>query len=242
MQRKKIEQFISKYNLGGLSSQAVINYVDGQLLTKFKTDQNDLFGIVSVNDVTINGPDISFGVFNTDLIKKVLSAMQSDIQMGFVIENDEAVALTINDQIMSSKLLLADLDVIDPPPSINEIPDFEVTLPINSLFVDRFVKARNALTDSATVSFVVTSDNVEIVFNYSNSHNTDRISMEIDALENRANSKFVMTFNVDVIKEVLIANKDCETGMLKLSSAGLSEYMFSGQDFKSKYFIVMLQS
>lgn len=241
MERKKLEQFISKYNLGGLSSQAIINYTGEQLLTKFKTDQNDLFGMVAVKDIKIDGADeTSFGVFNTDLIRKVLSAMQSEINLSFDIEHDMPTSLNISDNVMSSRLLLADLDVIDSPPSINELPEFEAMLPINTIFIDRFIKARNALPDSTTVSFIVENDSVDIVFNYSENHNTDKISMNME-LSNSVSNKFTMTFNVDVIKEVLTANKDCQSGVLKLSSAGLSEYTFTGENFKTKYYIVMLQ-
>lgn len=243
MEKKNFERFIKKYNLGGLSTRAVINYKNGSLYTKFKTDVNDLFGMVKVDNIDLNtDADESFGIFNTNLILKVLSALGNEIELNLIEDRDELVSLRMSDNTMTSDLLLADLDVLDDPPEINELPNFGVNVPLNSVIADSYIKAKNALPDCNTVSFVSKDGKLYMIFNYSTSQNTDNIKIEIEPASN-VSGDFVMTFNADTIKEIIVANNESCIANLRLSTAGLCEFSFSSKNnFAAKYYVVMLQN
>ena len=58
--------------------------------------------------------------------------------------------------------MLADTSVIPAVPSINAEPEYEVTIDIDELFVNKFIKAKNALPDAK--NFAVQVQNGKIKF------------------------------------------------------------------------------
>jgi hypothetical protein len=147
--------------------------------------------------------------------------------------------MNIKDDVFSSQIMLADLDIIENPPTINEIPPTDIKITVYQATIDQFVKAKNALADSEILAFVQSETGVNLVINYAE-HNTDTVTLALKVDE--ANGDIpVMRFNANLIKEVFIANKDCGTGTIELSSQGLMTVTFKGPDFQSKYLMVMLQ-
>ncbi len=166
--------------------------------------------------------------------------MQNEVDVKFTEEFGKIVSMQVNDTIMSSQIMLADLDIIENPPTINELPPVDVALNISSIFIDQFVKAKNALSDSDTMAFVQKDNNVDLVINYAD-HNTDKITLKMDV--NNVNSSIpVMRFNANLIKEIFTANKDCSQGSISLSSQGLMTITFNGEAYNTKYLLVMLQN
>ena len=45
-------------------------------------------------------------------------------------------------------------------------------------------------------------------------------------------------FNANMFKEVLVANKECETAVLEVSNAGLARINFKVDDYTSTYYMV----
>lgn len=247
MKKEKLVNFITKYSLGGLCNQVKVVSKEKKLYTSFATDQKDLLGFVVMNDVDIKNPgdttlssDFQFGIFNTSVLTKILSAMQNEVDVNFTEEFGKIVSMQVNDNIMSSQVMLADLDIIETPPTINELPPVDVSLNITSMFIDQFVKAKNALPDSDTLAFVQKNDEVNLIINYAD-HNTDKITLKMEP--NEMNSVIpVMRFNANLIKEIFTANKDCTQGSISLSSQGLMTITFQGESYNTKYLLVMLQN
>ena len=103
MKKEKLVNFISKYSLGGLCNQVRITSKDRKLLTSFATDQKDLLGFVVVNDVDVKHPgdttlgdEFEFGVFNTTTISKILSAMQTEVEVSFNQDLGKVVAIDLS--------------------------------------------------------------------------------------------------------------------------------------------------
>lgn len=240
MKKDKLEKFITKYNLGGLCNQAILNYKSGNLMTSFKTDHNDLMGMVMVSDCNIDIDDIEFGVFNTGLLSNVLSAMQTEINISFNTEGGKASSLDISDEIMKSQVILADLDIMDSSPTIKQLPDFTDEISINGVFIDRFIKARNAISDADTFAIIKEGSDIRLVFNYSENQNTDRIGITLSE-ESNSDTDYIIYFKSDSIKKLLTANKDATSGKLSISPEGLMMVDLVGEDFKVKYYAVMLQ-
>ena len=51
----------------------------------------------------------------------------------------------------------------------------------------------------------------------------------------------LVKFNANIFKEVLSANKECETATLEVSSEGLSRITFKVDDYESTYYLVSVQ-
>ena len=52
----------------------------------------------------------------------------------------------------------------------------------------------------------------------------------------------VICFSSTLFKEILVANKDAESGRLEVSSAGLARVTFKGKNYTSTYYLVQLQT
>ena len=52
----------------------------------------------------------------------------------------------------------------------------------------------------------------------------------------------VICFSSTLFKEILQANKDCESGELNVSSAGLAKVVFKLAEGTSTYYLVQLQA
>jgi hypothetical protein len=166
--------------------------------------------------------------------------MQSDVDITFTEEYGKMVSVELRDNVMTSRVMLADLDIIETPPTINELPPVDVRLEINASLIDQFIKAKNALPDSDILAFVQKGEDINLVINYAE-HNTDNITLKMLVNEISGNIP-PMKFNSNIIKEVLSANKDCQSGSIQLSSQGLMTLNFAGNGVNTKYLLVMLQN
>ena len=77
-----------------------------------------------------------------------------------------------------------------------------------------------------------------MIINYAQ-HNTDRITIST-AVEYDIDKPLL--FNADMLKEVLLANKDCTSGKIMVSAQGIMICQFQAEDIASKYYLVMLES
>ena len=50
-----------------------------------------------------------------------------------------------------------------------------------------------------------------------------------------------VSFNANIFKEVLSANKECESATFEVSSEGLSRITFKVDDYTSTYYLVAVQ-
>ena len=52
----------------------------------------------------------------------------------------------------------------------------------------------------------------------------------------------IVCFSSNLFKEILVANKDAETGKMEVSEAGLARVTFESKTYKSTYYLVQLQA
>tara|TARA_R110002096_G_scaffold179795_1_gene356843 strand:- start:179 stop:598 length:420 start_codon:yes stop_codon:yes gene_type:complete len=133
--------------------------------------------------------------------------------------------------------MLSDTSIINEPPQMKVIPEFELSLDITSQFISKFISGKSALseTDTFTVITDETNSKTKLVIGYS-AVNTNRVTIPVttSTFENIDN----ISFNANLFKEVLIANKDCESATLQVSSEGLAKISFKIDDFTSTYWLV----
>jgi hypothetical protein len=238
MEKSKLLNFISKYHLGKLIQSVAWN-MNGGLSTRFISDDKCVVGEVKLK--SFQGDSWKFGVYNTDLLVSLLGVLGNTVNFQVNGAGDKAFSLTIDDKSTTVNYMLADLAVIPPAPDLKELPPFELDITITKEFIDKFIKAKSALSDIEKFT-VLKNDKLnkyQIVLGYSNT-NSNRISIDIDCT---ASSDIdAISFSAKYFNGILAANKDLNGGTLKVSSQGLAKVEFDIDDFEAKYYLVKLDN
>ena len=237
MQKTKLNKFIQKYNLGGNVNSVKWTSSTNQLKTSFVTPDKSLLGTVKVDKLSFEDADL--GVYQTDQLQKLLSVLGDDVNLTLTKAGDKAVSLNVKNGSVSVDYVLSDLSVIPDPPALKRLPDFQTKVKLDSKFIDTFIKGKSALADVDMFTFVNDkSGDLNAVIGYS-STNTNRVTIPVETETNGLTD--AVTFNANLFKEMLIANKECKSAVLEVSNEGLSKVNFKVDDYDSTYYIVAMQ-
>ena len=236
MDKSKLVKFINKYYLGGNVNSVAINSDGNGLSTRFVSGDKSLLGEVKLNNYSITQAD--FGVYQTDALLKMLSVLDNDISVELVKAEEKAISLDAKDSGAKVRYMLSDLSVINTPPQLKQIPEFELLLNVDKTFVSKFISGKGALPDVESFT-IVSGDKPEVVIGYS-SIATNRIAVPV---ENQTDNTIDnISFNANLFKDVLEANKECESAVLEVSSEGLARITFNVNDYESTYYLVAVQN
>ena len=233
MNKHSLNRFIEKYYLGGNCSSVVINSKGDSLSTRFITGDKNLLGELSMTGWSFDKADL--GVYNTEQLVKLLSVLSENISMNLTKAGDKAVSLKISDTNSDVNYMLSDLSVISSPPNLKSIPDFEVKIKVDKSFMSKFVAGKGALTDTDNFTVITDDDGVKVVIGYAEI-NTNRVTLPVetesyDKIEN-------VSFNANLFRDVLVANKECESATLEVSSQGLARINFKIDEYDATYYLV----
>ena len=236
MDKSKLVKFINKYYLGGNVNSVAINSDGKGLSTRFVSGDKSLLGEVKLNNYSITEAD--FGVYQTSDLLKMLSVLDNDISVDLVKAEEKAISLDAKDSGAKIRYMLSDLSVINKPPQLKQIPEFELLLNVDKTFVSKFISGKGALPDTESFT-IVSGDNPEVVIGYS-SIATNRVAVPV---ENQTDNTIDnISFNANLFKDVLEANKECESAVLEVSSEGLARITFNVNDYESTYYLVAVQN
>jgi len=238
MEKSRLSNFISKYHLNGLIQSVAWN-ANGSLSTRFISDDKSVVGEVKMN--TFSGQASNFGVYNTDLLVKLLSVLGTDVNFNVNSAQEKAFALTIDDNSTTVNYMLADMAVIPPTPELKQLPPFQMSIKITKEFIDKFIKAKSALPEIEhfTVMKNQKLSKYQIVIGYSNT-NSNRISLDIEC--DVQEDIDPISFSAKYFREILAANKDLNGGTMHVSSEGLAKVDFEIDGFETRYFLVKFEN
>ena len=237
MQKTKLNRFISKYNLNGNVNSVKWTSNTNKLTTSFVTPDKSLLGTVVADNVTFEDGDL--GVYQTDQLQKLLSVLDDDVNMTLTKAGDRAVSLKVKNGSVSVDYVLSDLSVIPDPPALKRLPDFQTKVKLDSKFIDTFIKGKSALADVDMFTFVNDkAGKLNAVIGYS-STNTNRVNIPVETETSDLNTP--ISFNANLFKEVLIANRECTSAILEVSNEGLAKVNFKVDDYDSTYYVVAMQ-
>jgi hypothetical protein len=238
MEKSRLMNFISKYHLNGLVQSVAWNS-NGSLSTRFISDDKSVVGEVQMN--TFNGTKSSLGVYNTDLLVKLLGVLGTDINFNVNLAQDKAFSLTLDDNSTTVNYMLADMAVIPPTPELKQLPPFQVTIKLTKEFIDKFIRAKGALPEIEHFTLVKNQklNKYQVVLGHSNL-NSNRISLDIDCEVTEDIEP--ISFSAKYFREILAANKDLNGGTLAVSSEGLAKAEFEIDGFESRYFLVRMEN
>ena len=236
MQKIKLNKFIQKYNLGGNVNSVKWTSKDNKLSTTFVTPDKSLMGEVSVDNFKFDEGYV--GIYTTDQLEKLLNVLSGDITLDVSRSGDKAYSLKIKDGAVSIDYTLSDLSVIPDPPTLKRVPDFETNIKVDSNFIETFIKGKSALPDADTFTIVNKNGDTQVIIGYS-TINTNRVNIPVSTTINGLLDN--ISFNANLFKDILVANKDCTSATLEVSNDGLIRINFKIDDYDSVYYIVATQ-
>ena len=222
MEKSKLQSFINRYYLAG-NCEAVTLKESGDSINCELIDMDQtIVGKIKWN----TSPFMSgmLGINHTGALIKMLSALGENITIDVKDAAGKNYAMTISEGTTKATFMLADTTVIPTVPTINAEPDYHITIPVNEEFISKFIKAKNALPDAKNFAVQVVNGNISFEVGPTDITNMDPVC-----------------FSADKLKEVLTANRG-DSGQLKVSPDGLARIEFTGSDFESTYWLVMLQN
>ena len=236
MQKSKLDKFISKYNLGGNVNSVKWRANGNCLSTSFVTPDKSLLGNVKVDKFPFE--DAEIGVYQTDQLKSLINVLGDDVSLDLTKFGDKAVSLKVKNGPVSVDYVLSDLSVISDPPQMKRLPEFGTKIKLDSNFISTFIKGKGALSGVDTFSIVKNGNGCDVVIGYS-STNTNRVNIPTESESCDVDTP--ITFNANLFKEVLVANRECTSAVLEVSTEGLAKVNFKIDDFDSTYYIVAMQ-
>ncbi len=236
MQKSKLDRFISKYNLGGNVNSVKWKSNGSILSTSFVTPDKSLLGNVKVDKFSFDSAEL--GIYQTDQLKSLIGVLGDDISLDLTSAGDRAVSLNVKNGAISIDYVLSDLSVIPDPPALKRLPEFGTQIKLDTKFINTFVKGKAALSDIDSFTILNGKSGVEVVIGYS-STNTNRVNIPVECTSCDVTDP--ITFNANLFKEVLVANRECSSAVLEVSTEGLAKVNFKIDDYDSTYFIVAMQ-
>ena len=243
MKKVKLTRFIDKFYLNGQINHAAVHSKDEVLSTRFWSGNKLLLGELSMNNWT--GEDAVMGIYDTEKLLKLLGILGEDVEFRLKISRDsksgdeKVISLGLTDGNVGVNYMLAELSIINVPPVLKNIPtEFDVKIKIDKQFITSFIAGKTALGTDIDSFTVLTGDkNVKVVIGYS-AINSNRIILPVDAGD--YNKIDAISFNADLMKEVLTANKECESATFEISKEGMGRIKFNVDDFSVCYYFVAL--
>ena len=232
MNKQKLTGFIEKYSLGNTIESVPWSIKNNTLATDFVSDDRTLLGNVKLNSFEID--DTEFGIYNTTQLQKMISVLGSDVKVNLKKVDKRAIAIDMTDDEVSLNYMLADLDIIPRAHKLKTLPDTTVVIKIDNDFITKFVRAKNALSESD--NFTVISNNITQIIIGESDSNTNKININV---KTETSGKLpAISFNANYLKEILAANRDHTTGKMEVCAGGLAILTFSNADYTSKYYLV----
>jgi len=236
MNKAKLTRFIQKYSLGGLVESVAWKAGDNKLVTRFISDDKTVLGEIQLDNFAFTSPDL--GVYTTSTLSKLLSVVGEDIELEAQEIESKAVNLFVKSENTKVQFQLADLAVIPNVPDLKKLPEFDIDINFDGAFIDKFIKAKNALSEVDTFTILTEKKELKIVLGYSNI-NSNRVVFVVD--KDYSGDVKPISFSAKYLKEILTANKEATAVVLKVSTQGISHVEFKIDDFNARYFLVEQQ-
>tara|TARA_Y100000114_G_scaffold49521_1_gene45206 strand:+ start:1495 stop:2217 length:723 start_codon:yes stop_codon:yes gene_type:complete len=233
--KNTLTSVISKYYLNGLNNQVKWRIKD-KTLTIYAGESGRVCKIVH-NNFPLE--DSELGVFDTHKLSKIISITNGDLIVTLEKIKSVYTKMHIADANFDLTYSLADILILGKNTYYEDPESFEVELTLNAEDIDHLIKAKSALTDVNTMLLTSTTNmdgtNVcEFIFG-DNTGFSNKITYQ---MQGNINQKGIeIPFNSDIFKDILNANKDMDSGTLKLSEMGMLKLNFYSNEIESEYFI-----
>lgn len=235
MNKQRLVRFINKYYLNGVADSVVLRSESNEqkLGTRFVSSDKTLLGTIIMDKWNFEDADI--GIYTTEQLLKLLSVLDEDIDVSVTKAGDKTISMKISDSVSSVNYMLSDPSIINEPPQLQNIPNFELSINMTPSVISKFISGKSALQDTSTFTVITDESSTKLVIGYS-SVNTNRVTIPVTTSE--FSSIDNVSFNADYFSNILVANKECESAFLQVSSEGLAKINFKIDDYTATYWLV----
>ena len=91
--------------------------------------------------------------------------------------------------------------------TLKSIPEFELSIDVTPQFINKFIAGKGALGETDNFTIINDGGNVKVVIGHS-SVNTNRVTIPVNTT--KVSDIDNVSFNANIFKEVLSANKECQ--------------------------------
>ena len=119
------------------------------------------------------------------------------------------ISLKFKDGSTSVNYMLIDLSVIPNVPDLKQLPEFNITINLDDVFINRFIKSKGVLPDENNFTFTCKDGKGQIILGYSNI-NTNRISIDVDCVCD--GDVEPISFSTNFLKEILFDQQRAKGG------------------------------
>ena len=233
MNKQKLVRFINKYYLNGTVNSVILNSNSNKLSARFISGDKTLLGELEMDKWQFEDSEV--GIYNTEQLLKLLSVLDEDVNVSISKAGDKSIALKVTDAFSSVNYMLSDVSIINKPPQLKEVPEFEVKIDVTPQFVNKFIAGKGALAETDNFTVLTDGSNTKLVIGYA-AINTNRVTLPVTT--SQSSNIDNVSFNANIFKEVLTANKEFESATLEVSSEGLAKIVFKVDDFSVIYWLV----
>jgi len=237
MNKQSLLRFIQKYSLGGLIESVAWNAEGTKLSVRFISDDKTLLGEVEFNAFT--STPFNIGIYTTSLLKNMVGVLDSDITLKVEKSGDRAITLKLASDETETSYQLADLGVIPAVPDLKKLPEFGISIEMASTMIDKFIKAKGALSDIDTFTIFTEAGDLKMAIGYS-SISTNRVTFTCE--KGFKEEVKPISFSAKYLKEILTSNKEATSAKLKVSADGLAHIEFIIDEFICKYYLVEISN
>ena len=236
MHKQKLVRFINKYYLSGTVNSVILKSKAGKLSARFISSDKTLLGELEMDKWPFE--DAEVGVYSTDQFIKLLGVLDEDVNVSINKAGDKSISLKVTDSTSAVNYMLSDTSIISKPSPMKRIPNFELKIDMTPSVMNKFISGKGALSETDNFTVITDGTNTKLIIGYS-SINTNRVTIPVTTSESSDIDN--VTFNANIFKEVLSANKECESATLEVSSEGLSKIVFNVDDYSVTYYLVSVQ-
>ena len=133
MNKSQLDNFITKYTLGGEIKSTKWTSNGNSLSTRFISGDKSVVGKVELSKFTHLSP-CELGVYNTAQLSSLLSVLGDDVEVKLSQSGDKFISMEFEDtnRKTKSKYMLSDLSVIPTPPELKNLPsEFELGIKVD---------------------------------------------------------------------------------------------------------------
>lgn len=239
-----LQSIISKYYMENLIDSTKWVIKDNQLTIDFISPNKNLVGKIVVDNFIFT--DAEFGVYDTTKLNKLISITGKDIHLEAAKVGRKCTKLIISDNHFNVIYTLADTMLISKVPQVEE-PKYEIEAILENDDILAIIRAKTALVDTNVVYIqpyetIDGKNQLEFVFG-NNDEFSNKISYYISQIsKNNSPQPYKVSYDSEILKLVMNANKEISRGKLYLSLNGLMKLEFENNNIKSTYFLIQNES
>jgi hypothetical protein len=247
MNKTILLDFIKKYSLNCCIDSAwwAIDSATKTLTASgISPDHQILFEVKLLNFSDL--PDAKFGIYNASRLKQMLSVLSDELTLALNFEgtNKKLKSILATDAEVEARIPTADLIVIEEKPALKATPTYNAQILLDAEMIDRFIKAKNALSSSGVNIFTVMlnkKDKLQIVIGHS-STNSSKITLNVNTAPGKDRVAAPIHFNSDYLKDILTCNVEFEQAVLNIGDKGLAHISFVNDRYSSEYHLVSVKN